>query len=87
MESIVLKDLFPNFNIYRPCWQIEWHKGIQYKYSKFPGFVENAFDFCEFIKNDYNVYDVKMNPVFISQFQIYQNYFFVPKEKEKKLLI
>lgn len=87
MESIILKDLFPHFNPHRPCWQIEWHKGIPHKYSDFPGFVNDYFDFEIFIQNHYNVYDKEMKPTRIDQFEIYENYFFVPKEKEKKLLL
>jgi len=87
MESLILKDLFPYFNKYRPCWQIEWHKGIPFKYSEFPGFIDDPFDFELFAKNNYNIYNVDMEMISPKQFEIYQNYFFIPYEKEKKILL
>ena len=80
MESVILSDLFPSLNQYRPCWQIEWHKGIQFKYSEFPGFVENGFDFNTFCDAEYDIYDVAWVAKDPSQFEIYCNYFFVPRE-------
>jgi len=87
MESLILKDLFPHFNPYRPSWQIEWHKGIPFQYSDFPGFITDHFNFNLFSQNNYNIYDVNMNMTTPDKFEIYQNYFFIPYEKEKKILL
>lgn len=88
MESIALLGMSNLIKNVRPIWQIEWHDGTPFKYSDYPGFVsvtEGGFDFKNFIKFDYQVFDTNLKPTKIEDFEIYENYFFIPKEKISSL--
>lgn len=84
MESIALLGMSNLIENVRPIWQIEWHKGTPFKYSDFPGFVsveEGGFDFEKFGKLDYEIFDINLKSIKLEDFELYGNYFFIPKEK------
>jgi FkbM family methyltransferase len=81
METVALKCMKNLIEDARPVWQIEWHKGIQFKYKYYPGFVEKeegGFDFAEFERFGYRIFDQNKKRIKISNMKCFENYFFIP---------
>lgn len=81
METLALKGMSRLIHEVRPVWQIECHKGLPFKYDGYPGYVpteEGGFDFQEFERAGYMIYDEGRRKTDIGHMACFKNYFFVP---------
>jgi len=80
METLALfgmKNLIENV---RPVWQIGYHKGLNVKFDGYPGFVnpeDGGFDFNEFVKHGYKIYNEQHREV--QGFTVWGEYVCVPE--------
>lgn len=66
METLALFGMINLIENVRPVWQIGYHKGLDVKFDGYPGFVnpeDGGFDFNEFSKNNYRIYNEQHNEV------------------------
>jgi FkbM family methyltransferase len=81
METLALKCMKRLIHDVRPVWQIECHVGIPFKYQGYPGHIstdEGGFDFEEFEKAGYVIFDKHKNKTRAKEMICFENYFFVP---------
>lgn len=81
METVALKEMNRLIYEVRPVWQIECHTGIPFKYLDYPGYVsvdDGGFDFQEFERTGYLVFDEQKRKIKIKEMKCFENYFFIP---------
>lgn len=83
METVALKEMNYLIKSVRPFWQIECHTNIPFKYEGYPGYVsieEGGFDFTEFEKCGYSIFDKNKKRIKIKNMKCFENYFFMPEK-------
>jgi len=81
METIALKGMSRLIHEVRPVWQIECHKGLPFHYEGYAGYVSTemgGFDFQEFERAGYLIYNKERKKVNFRNMVCFENYFFVP---------